>query len=94
MQLNVTREARADLEEILRYVGQGSPRAAAAVLARIDDAIQRLVTGELQGPEAQLLDGRRARSWPGLPYRIYYRRTRNRTTILRGYHGARRPLEG
>jgi plasmid stabilization system protein ParE len=60
MQLNFAREARADLAEILSYIAQDSPRAAAGVLDRIDDVIQRIVSGELQGPEARLLDGRRA----------------------------------
>ena len=93
MQLNFAREARADLNEILRYIAQDNPQAAAAMVARIDDVIQRLVTGELQGRQVELLDGRRAQTWPVGAYRIYYRRTRNRTTILRVYHGARRPIE-
>jgi plasmid stabilization system protein ParE len=93
MQLILARQAQADFAEILGFVAQDNLRAAAAELARIDSVIQRLVTGELQGPEVRLLDGRQAQAWPVPPYRIYYRRTRNRTIILRVYHQARRPIE-
>jgi plasmid stabilization system protein ParE len=82
-----------DLGEIQQFIARDNPRAAAAELARLDGMIQKLVAGDLQGPEVRLLSGRRARRWPVPPYRIYYRRTRNRTTILRVYHQARRPIE-
>ena len=93
MRLVLTSGARADLDEILRFIAQDSPRAAVAMMARIDGVIQQLVAGELQGPEVQFRNGRRAQRWPVPPYRIYYRRTRTRTTILRVYHGARQPIE-
>jgi plasmid stabilization system protein ParE len=93
MRLILSRQARADLAEIKRYTAQDSPRAAAAILTRLDEAIQRLLTGELQGREVGLLDGRRVQGWPVPPYRIYYERTASYTRIVRVYHGARRPIE-
>ena len=93
MDLILSPAALADLAEIQRYIAQGSPRAAAAEVSRIDSVIQKLLAGELQGPAVRLLSGRRAQRWPVPPYLIYYQRTRNRTTILRVYHGARQPIE-
>jgi plasmid stabilization system protein ParE len=93
MDLIVSPAALADPEEIQEFIARDSPRAAAAEIARLDGVIQKLVTGELQGPEVRLRSGQRAQRWPVSPYLIYYRRTRNRTTILRVYHGARRPIE-
>ena len=93
MDLILSPAALADLAEIQRYIAQDSPRAAAAEVARIDSVIQKLLVGELQGQAVRLLSGQRAQRWPVPPYRIYYRRTRTRTTILRVYHGARRPIE-
>lgn len=93
MRLVLTRTARADLAEILRFIAQDSPRAAAAQLARLDRVIQQLVSGDLQGREVRFRNGRPAQRWPVPPYLIYYRRTRNRTTILRVYHGARESIE-
>jgi plasmid stabilization system protein ParE len=63
------------------------------MLARIDGAIQRLLTGELHGQEARLLDGRRVLGWPVPPYRIYFERTASSMRIVRVYHQARRPIE-
>jgi plasmid stabilization system protein ParE len=88
-----TRRALAELAEIQEFIAQDNPRAAAAELDRVDRAIQQLAAGELSGPEVTFRNGQRARRWPVPPYRIYYRRTRNRTTILRVYHGAQRPIE-
>jgi len=48
MQLYLARQAQLGLDEILAFIAQDSPQAAAAMLARIDGVIQRLVTGDLQ----------------------------------------------
>ena len=93
MNLVITRRARVDLDDILRFIAQDNPRAAAAELARIHRAIERLVAGEVSGPEVRFRNGQRMRRWPVPPYRIYYWRTRNQTTILRVYYGSRRPIE-
>ena len=93
MDLILSPAALADLAEIQRYIAQGSQRAAAAEMARIGEVIQQLLAGELKGPAVRLLSGQRAQRWTVSPYHISYRRTRNRTTILRVYHGSRRPIE-
>jgi hypothetical protein len=59
------------------------------MLARLDEAIQRLLTGELHGREVRLLDGRPVQGWPVPPYRIYYERTASYTRIVRVYHQSR-----
>jgi plasmid stabilization system protein ParE len=63
------------------------------VLARLDDVIQQLLAGEIQGSAVRLLNGEQARRWTVPPYRIYYERTASQTHILRVYHQARRPIE-
>lgn len=93
MRLVLSRQARADLAAIRRYIAQDNPRAAAAMLARLDEVIQQIMRGELHGPESRLQDGRRVQSWPVASYRIYYERTAALTRIVRVYHGARRPIE-
>ena len=94
MRLVLSRQARADLAEIKRYyLAEGSPRAAAAMLAHLDEAIQRLLAGALHGREVRLLDGRPVQGWPVPPYRIYYERTASYTRIVRVYHQSRRPIE-
>jgi plasmid stabilization system protein ParE len=93
MRLILSHQARADLVAIKRYIAQDNPRAAAALLTRIDEVMQRLMLGELQGTEVRLLDGRRLQSWPVRQYRIYYERTASLTRIVRVYHGTRRPIE-
>jgi plasmid stabilization system protein ParE len=94
MRLVLTRPALADLAEIQRFIAQDSVRAAEAFMARLDETIQKIHAGELNGRETRLGSGRRAHGWPVPPYRIYYRRTANQTLILRVYHQARRPIEG
>ena len=94
MRLILSRQARADLAEIRRYyTDQDGPRAAASMLARLDEVIQRLLTGELHGRDMRLQDGRHVQGWPVPPYRIYYERTASLTRIVRVYHQARRPIE-
>jgi plasmid stabilization system protein ParE len=93
MRLVLSRQARADLAAIKRYMSQDSPLAAATMLAHIDGIIQQVTRGELQGPESRLPGGRRVHSWPAPPYRIYYERSASLTRIVRVYHQSRRPIE-
>ena len=83
MRLVLSRQARADLAEIRRFLEQDSPRAAAATLGRLNTVVQQLVSGELQGPVVPLTDGRRVQVWPVPPYRIYYERTPSLTRVVR-----------
>ena len=93
MRLNFTRRALAELAEIQEFIAEDNPRAAVAELDRIDRVVLQIAAGELNGPEVTFRGGQRAQRWSVPPYRIYYRRTQDRTVILRVYHGARRPIE-
>jgi len=93
VRLIISRQARADLAAIRRYIAQDNLAAAAAELDRLDSFIQRLTAGERQGSELRFRDGRRLHGWSAPPYRIYYERTASLTRIVRVYHGARRPIE-
>jgi plasmid stabilization system protein ParE len=57
------------------------------------ETVERIARGELQGPMVQLVDGGLVQRWTHPPYRIYYRLTARRVTIVSIYHGARRPIE-
>ena len=89
----VSARAKKDLSDIYNFIADDSPRAAGRIIDRLVSVFRQLAEGELSGLEVTLPDGRRARRWPVRPYLIYYRRTGNRTTILRVYHGACRPIE-
>ena len=89
----VSPRARRDLDDAYAFVAQDSPQAADRVLDDLVSIFRQLAAGDLSGPEVTFRNGRRAHRWSKRLYRIYYRRTRNRTTILRVYHGARRPIE-
>jgi toxin ParE1/3/4 len=93
MNLVIGPEAEVDLAEIYEYIAADRPRAAERMLDQLRAVMQRLADGEFNGPAARLPDGRRVHGWPVPPYRIYYQRTIDQTVIVRGYHGARRPIE-
>jgi plasmid stabilization system protein ParE len=89
----ISPRARRDLNEAYAYIAQDSPQAADRVLDDLVSIFHLLAAGDLNGPEVILPGGRRAQRWSRRSYRIYYRRTARRTTILRVYHGSRRPIE-
>ena len=93
MNVVLTRRAQRDLTEIYEFIAADNPAPAELVLARLFQVIQQIADGDLNGPEVRLTDGRRVRRWPVPPYRVYYRRSAQRTVIVRVYHQARRPLE-
>lgn len=85
-------EAEADLEELLDYIAERNPRAAAELEQRIFESIERLASRELDGPEQRLLAGEVVKSWPMPPVRIYYQRAADVLQIVRIYHQSRRPI--
>ena len=89
----VSRRAARDLNEAHDFIARDNPRAARQVLDDLVSSFRQLAAGELAGPEVTFRNGGRARRWSKLSYLIYYQRTRSRTTILRVYHGSRRPIE-
>jgi plasmid stabilization system protein ParE len=85
-------EAEADLEELLDYIAERNPRAAAALGQRIVEIVESLASLELEGPEQRLLSGELVKSWPVPPVRIYYQRAVGVLQIIRIYHQSRRPI--
>ena len=93
MKVRYSPRALAQLEEIHRYIAQHNPRAATAVVARIEELCEKL--GEFPGMGA-------ATDQPGVrlvpvvryPYLIFYALITeiNEVRILRIRHGRRRPL--
>lgn len=95
MKVRYSPRALAQLEEIHKYIAEYNPRAAAAVVARIQDLCEKL--GEFPGMGA-------ATDHPGVrmvpvvryPYLIFYVvvAQSSEVRILRIRHGRRRPLPG
>jgi plasmid stabilization system protein ParE len=85
--------ARRDLDAALQYLAHENPRAARHLVDRLDQVLQLLADGYLQGPSVRLRQGGQAHRWPVPPFRLYYRRTDDELIILRVYHAARRPIE-
>jgi toxin ParE1/3/4 len=92
LNLHLSAAARRDLEEVYAFIAADNDSAAERVVRRLLGVMEQLATGELNGPEVRLENGRLVRRWSVPPYRVYYRRTSLRTTIVRIYHQARRPL--
>jgi toxin ParE1/3/4 len=91
--LNWTRQARADLRAIRRFIAKDSPRYAAQVTSRITHATRRLEQFPLSGrlvPEDHT--GRR-REIVAPPYRVVYWVHEDVVEILTVLHGARRLTE-
>lgn len=92
MTISLSRKATADLAELHRYVSRDSRSRADATVDRILNVLDMLAGG-VEGPEVRLTRGQVIRSWPVPPYRIYYRRLKDRLQVVRIYHQARRPIE-
>lgn len=83
-------DALDDLESALLFVAQDNPRAALALVDRLDEAASRLADFPTGRP------GRVARTYEKVvrPYIIAYAMTDDRITILRVIHGRRDWPEG
>ena len=93
MTIAVSPQAREDLRRAYQQIARDNRAAAGRMLARIVEIIGLLASGNVDGPEVTLRDGRRVSTWPVPPYRIYYRKTSDQFQIVRVYHQARRPIE-
>jgi plasmid stabilization system protein ParE len=87
-----TPEAIADIVEALSYLNERSPTAAADLDANISRCIDRLASGEFDGPVSRLRSGAIVRSWAVPPFRVYYQRLTDTLLVVRVYHQARRPI--
>ena len=93
MKVRYSRRALAQLDEIHRYITQFNPRAAAQVVARIEELCQKL--GEFPGM-GHMTEQADVRVLPVVryPYLIFYTiiPANDEVRILRIRHGRRRPL--
>ncbi len=71
MKRRLSRLAREDLREIYRWITQDSPRNAQRMVDRVLEVIELLASGAVEGPEVELQDGRKARTWPAPPCRVF-----------------------
>ncbi len=93
MRIVVAPKAREDLKQAYEYIKQDNPEAARRVLGRLLEVIGMLASGNVEGREVVLRDGRRVNAWPVPPYRIYYRKGAEEFHVVWIYHQARRPIE-
>jgi len=89
MKLRYTRLALADLEQAHDFILAENPRAAQAVMARIREAVERLVTFPDSGRPGRV-DGTRELVVANTPFVITYRVTPGTIDILAVIHGSRR----
>lgn len=85
-------EAEEDLRELVEYLAERNPAAAARLGQRILSIIDQLAAGDFDGPEQELTSGEQVRSWAVPPVRVYYQRQEDALWVLRIYHQARRPI--
>jgi toxin ParE1/3/4 len=93
MRIVLAPQARDDLKRAYEYVGNENPGAADRLLGRLIEVIGMLAAEAVQGREVILRDGRRVRTWPVPPYRVYYRKRGDTFEVVRVYHQARLPIE-
>ncbi|MEK6632533.1 MAG: type II toxin-antitoxin system RelE/ParE family toxin [Nitrospirota bacterium] len=93
MRIVVAPQAAEDLREAYEFISKDNPNAAGRVLAHIVELIGMLASESVMGRDVRLKDGRRVKTWPVPPYRIYYRVRGQELDVIRVYHQARRPIE-
>lgn len=93
MKIVLSPGAREDLYQAYQQIARDNPEVAERMLARVVEVIGMLASGEVEGREVRLRDGRRVHAWPVPPYRIYYRKSGEVFQVVRVYHQARRPIE-
>lgn len=92
MRIRWLRTALANLDQEAEYIAADDPRAAARIMARIREAVERLATHPWSGRPGRV-PGTRESIVPGTPYLVPYRVRGNAVEILRVFHGARRRPE-
>jgi len=91
MRIRFTLRARADLESILRHVGEENPEAAAKLVESIETLIETLGRHPKLGRPTQP-PGRRVLTAPRAPYRVFYPLGVDEIRILHVRHTSRCPL--
>lgn len=90
MKFRYSQNARADLAEIFAYIAQDDPRAAAAVVRRVEEVVARLALFPGTGHVCDVA-GVRVAPLVRFPYSIYYKIEGGELLVPHVRHGARRP---
>lgn len=85
-------EAEEDFSELVEYLAQRNPKAAAELGRKIFPIIDKLAARQLEGQVTTLQTGEIVHSWAVPPVRIYYQRHDDTLWIVRIYHQARPPI--
>jgi plasmid stabilization system protein ParE len=85
-------EAEVDFANVVGYLVEHNPAAAAELGRRIFSALDKLVRRDFEGPEQTLKTGDLVRSWPVPPIRIYYQWRADVLWVVRLYHQAQPPI--
>ena len=92
MKVRFSPRARDDFRSAVEYLAVRNRTAAAELRDQLLSTIDKLAAGEFRGPEMKLRSGATVRSWPVVPYRIYYQLSADQLRVVRVYHQARRPI--
>lgn len=93
MKATLTRAARADRRTILDYVAERSPTGARAVLLALDDVFDLIADHPDIGASTRR-PGIRTVTVSRYPYRVFYRATPGRISVLHIRHTSRLPWTG
>jgi plasmid stabilization system protein ParE len=92
VRLQFSLAAERDLADVVRYLVERRSHAAHVLSQRVFTVMDKLVSGQMEGPQQTLKTGEVVHSWPVPPLRIYYQRRDEVLWIVRIYHQAREPL--
>jgi plasmid stabilization system protein ParE len=90
VRVRYSESASADLAEIFAYIARDNPKAANAVVRRVEEVVSRLALFPGTGHGCDLA-GIFVAPLVRFPYTIYYAVERGELMILHVRHGARRP---
>ena len=82
-----------DYLDAITYLMERSPRAARRLSEQIDEVVEAIARGEMDGPGTMLTTGEMVQSWPIPPFRLYYRRVALNVEVIRLYHQRRKSIE-
>ena len=88
MRLDLSREARRDLDDIWTYIAQDSPAAANRVLEKFDQLMKQLAFHPLMGAAREELAENLRVAVSG-SYLVFYRPLETRVLVVRVLHGHR-----
>jgi toxin ParE1/3/4 len=89
LEIRWLRTALSNLDDIATYIAQDNPAAAARIVSRLKEAVQRLQSNPDMG-RSGLVVGTRELVVPGTPFVVVYAHHKRAIVVLRVYHGARK----